>query len=98
MYHAKLNIKNVNHKLGNGFEGWKEKILFDAIIISASSEIVPIRLLESLKINGQLIMPKKYHKGNQKLFLIKKNSENNFNQKELLDVKFVPLLNETSVK
>ena len=65
---AKLNIKNVNYKLGNGFEGWKEKILFDAIIIGASSEIVPIKLLESLKNNGHLIMPKKYHTGNQKLF------------------------------
>ena len=94
---AKLNIKNVNYKLGNGFEGWGEKILFDAIIIGAASEVVPVKLLESLKNNGNLIIPKKYHIGNQKLLLVTKKNEN-FEQKELLDVKFVPLLNEASVK
>ena len=30
---AKLNIKNVHYKLGNGFEGWREKILFYATFI-----------------------------------------------------------------
>ena len=94
---AKLNIKNVNYKLGNGFKGWEEKILFDAIIICAASEVVPVMLLESLKNNGSLIMPKKYHMGNQKLLLVTKKS-GNFEQKELLDVKFVPLLNEASIK
>ena len=94
---AKLNIKNINYKLGNGFEGWPEEISFDAIIIGAASEVVPIKLLESLKSNGRLVMPKKYDTGNQKLLLVTKKS-GNFEQKELLDVKFVPLLNEASVK
>ena len=94
---AKLKIENVQFKLGNGFEGWKDKILFDAIIIGAASEVVPIKLLESLKSNGRLVMPKKYDTGNQKLLLVTKKS-GNFEQKELLDVKFVPLLNEASVK
>ena len=94
---AKLKIENVQFKLGNGFEGWGDKTLFDAIIIGAASEVVPVKLLESLKSNGRLIMPKKYDAGNQKLLLVTKKS-GNFEQKELLDVKFVPLLNEASVK
>ena len=94
---AKLKIENVQFKLGNGFEGWGDKIFFDAIIIGAASEVVPVKLLESLKSNGRLIMPKKYDAGNQKLLLVTKKS-GNFEQKELLDVKFVPLLNEASVK
>ena len=94
---AKLKIENVQFKLGNGLEGWGDKILFDAIIIGAASEVVPVKLLESLKPNGHLIMPKKYDAGNQKLLLVTKKS-GNFEQKELLDVKFVPLLNEASVK
>ena len=94
---AKLKIENVQFKLGNGFEGWGDKILFDAIIIGAASEVVPVKLLESLKSNGRLIMPKKYDAGNQKLLLVTKKN-GNFEQKELLDVKFVPLLNEVSVK
>ena len=95
---AKLNIKNVNYKLGNGIKGWGQKVLFDAIIIGATSEVIPKKLLEDLKPNGRLIMPKKYHAGNQKLLLINKKNENHFDKEELLDVKFVPLLNKESVK
>jgi len=91
---GKLGIKNVIHKLGNGVNGWGEKILFDAIIVSAASEKIPLKLLQNLKDHGKLIIPIKYSSGNQKLKLIKKNSESSFEQKELFDVKFVPLLNK----
>ena len=90
---VKLNLKNIIFKLGNGAEGWQNKTLFDAIIISAASETVPIKLLENLKDQGCLIMPKKNQSGSQKLLLVKKNNET-YLKKELLDVKFVPLLNE----
>ena len=58
---AKLNLKNIIFKLGNGAEGWQNKVLFDSIIISAASEIIPTKLLENLKTQGCLIMPKKNH-------------------------------------
>jgi len=89
----KLKIKNVIYKLGNGINGWDEKILFDAIIVSAASKKIPPKLLNNLKIHGNLIIPKKYPLENQKLILIKKTGKNSFDQKELLDVRFVPLLN-----
>ena len=91
---AKLNLKNIIFKLGNGAEGWQNKALFDAIIISAASEIIPAKLLENLKNQGSLVMPKKKPSGNQKLLLVKKNKET-YLEKELLDVKFVPLLNKS---
>ena len=90
----KLKIKNIICKLGNGADGWKEKILFDAIIVSAATEKIPSKLLQNLKNNGKLIIPKKYPLENQKLVLVKKKGENNFEKKELFDVKFVPLLNK----
>ena len=92
----KLKIKNIIYKLGNGLNGWGEKILFDAIIVSAASKEIPPKLLQNLKNNGKLIIPKKYPLENQKLILIEKNSENNFEKKELFDVKFVPLLNNNN--
>lgn len=92
----KLKIKNVIYKLGNGVNGREEKNFFDAIIVSAASEEISSQLLQNLKINGKLIFPKKYPFENQKLILIKKTSENNFEQKELFDVKFVPLLNNNA--
>ena len=88
----KLKIKNVIYKLGNGANGWEEKILFDAIIVSAASKKIPPKLLNNLKIHGNLIIPKKYPLENQKLILIKKTGKNSFDQKELFDVRFVPLL------
>ena len=90
---TKLNLKNIIFKLGNGIEGWKNKVLFDAIIVSAASETIPAKLLENLKSQGSLIMPKKTKLGNQKLLLVKKNNETIL-KKELLSVKFVPLLNK----
>ena len=89
----KLNIKNIIYKLGNGENGWEGKNEFDAIIVSASSEEASFKLLGSLKKNGKLIYPKKYPFDNQKLVLIKKIGENDYEKKELFDVKFVPLLN-----
>ena len=88
----KLNLKNITFKLGNGIKGWQNKVLFDAIIVSAASEIIPSKLLENLKNHGCLIMPQKKMSGDQKLLLIKKNNET-YLKKELLAVKFVPLLN-----
>jgi protein-L-isoaspartate(D-aspartate) O-methyltransferase len=92
----KLKIKNIIYKLGNGVNGWGDKNFFDAIIVSAASEEIPPQLLQNLKINGKLIFPKKYPFENQKLILIKKIGENNFEKKELFDVKFVPLLNKNA--
>ena len=92
----KLKIKNVIYKLGNGVNGWEEKNFFDAIIVSAASEEISSQLLQNLKINGQLIFPKKYPFENQKLILIEKIGENNFKKKELFDVKFVPLLSNNA--
>jgi len=88
----RLKIKNVIYKLGNGAKGWGGEILFDNIIISAAMEKLPLKLLSNLKNYGNLIFPKKYPLGNQKLILIKKTDKNSFDQKELFDVKFVSFL------
>lgn len=87
----KLDLKNIDFKLGNGTEGWKDKILFDAIIISAASKTIPVKLLENLKNHGCLIMPKKGLLENQKLLLIKKK-DRIYLKEELCNVKFVPLI------
>ena len=92
----KLKIKNVIHKLGDGVNTFKKKEFFDAVIISAASKEIPLRLLENLKINGKLIYPKKYPLDNQKLILIKKKDASNFDEKKLFEVKFVPLLKKNN--
>ena len=89
----KLNLKNIFFKLGNGIEGWKSKVLFDAIIVSAASETVPIKLIESLKNRGSIIIPRKKSLENQRLLLLTKKNKSIL-KKELFSVKFVPLLNK----
>ena len=88
----KLKIKNINFKLGNGIEGWPNNVLFDAIIISAASETTPTKLLNNLKNNGRLIMPKKKLLENQRLLLIQ-NVNGTYFEEELCSVKFVSLIN-----
>mgnify|MGYP001282882333 FL=1 len=90
--HKKLKLENISYMVGNGIEGWRKSISFDAIIISASTKFTPNKLLKNLKNDGKLIFPKKYPLGYQKLILINKTRENIFNEEILLDVKFVPLL------
>ena len=43
---SKLKIKNAIYKLGNGVNGWGGKILFDAIIVSAASKKIPLKLIQ----------------------------------------------------
>ena len=90
----KLKIKNVIFKLENGIKGLREKIFFDAIILSAATKKITPELLQNLKKNGKLIFPKKYPLENQRLILMEKKDKNNFEKKELSDVKFVPILNQ----
>ena len=77
---------------GNGANGWRKPLLFDAVIISASTGEIPIKLLKNLKNGGKLIFPKKYPLGAQKLIFLEKISTSKFNYQTLFDVKFVPLL------
>lgn len=96
--HKKLNLKNISYMLGNGLNGWREDISFDAVIISATAEKTPTRLLQSLKNDRKLIFPKKYPLGAQKLMLIKKINSTKYNYKRLFDVRFVPLLETDTLK
>ena len=83
-----------SYKLGNGINGWEEKILFDANIVSAASEEITSKLLQNLKNNGKLIIQMKYSFENQKLILVKKKNENNYEKEKLFDVKFLPHLDK----
>ena len=94
--HHKLKLTNIIHTLGNGINGCNKNILFDAIIISATAESCPNKLLESLKNGGKIIFPKKYDFETQKLILLEKINKNKYITKTLFDVRFVPLLNKKS--
>ena len=94
--HNKLKLKNISHMLGNGINGWNKRTLFDAIIISAATDLSPIKLSKNLKNGGKIIFPKKYPTRIQKLILLEKINKTKYKHEALLNVSFVPLL-ETNV-
>ena len=80
------NYSNVHTKVGNGYDGWKENGPYDRIIVTAMPDHITQPLIDQLKIGGKMIIP---IKGNLVLVVKTKNS---YTEKELIGVRFVPLI------
>ncbi|HXV62878.1 MAG TPA: protein-L-isoaspartate(D-aspartate) O-methyltransferase [Vicinamibacteria bacterium] len=52
-----LGYHNVRFRLGNGREGWSEEAPFDAILVAAAPEAVPVALIEQVGPGGRLVIP-----------------------------------------
>jgi len=83
--------KNVSVRYGNGFSGWMEEAPFDAIIVTAAPDTIPPALIEQLKDGGKMVIPVGDVYSVQSLKLLEK-SGNSFTTKELLLVRFVPMV------
>jgi protein-L-isoaspartate(D-aspartate) O-methyltransferase len=86
-----LGLNNIECLWGDGFEGWSQKGPFDAIIVTASPEKLPQKLIEQLNIDGCMITPLGGQHEVQKLKLFQK-TEHGIDEMIIEDVKFVPLL------
>lgn len=86
----KLGIR-VHAKYGDGTIGWKDFAPFDGIIVTAGSPSVPQKLKEQLVIGGKMIVPVG-DKVSQKLYLLKKITENDFESEIIPEFTFVPLI------
>ena len=85
----KTEYDNIHTRHGDGYAGWPEESPFDAIILTAAPPNIPKPLKEQLKIGGKLLAP--VGKMNQKLILLHKTGEDEFEEKTLLPVRFVPM-------
>lgn len=86
----KLGIR-VNAKYGDGTIGWKEFAPFDGIIVTAGSPIIPQKLKDQLAIGGRMIIPVG-DRVSQKLYLLEKKSETEFDSIIIPEFTFVPLI------
>ena len=89
-----LRVRNVTAIAGDGMKGWPKQAPFDKIIVTAAARGKPPQaLLEQLKDGGLMVIPVE-NDGAQVLKLYKKESDEAYSVKDLMPVRFVPLLPE----
>ena len=86
----KLGIR-VHAKYGDGTIGWKDFAPFDGILVTAGSPSIPQKLKEQLDVGGRMIIPVG-DRVSQKLILLKKISEEEFETETIPEFAFVPLI------
>ena len=76
---------------GDGYLGWPEAAPFDAILLTASPDTVPLPLQAQLKEGGRLVVPLGGSERFQTLVLYTKKNGTFKKVRELLPVSFVPM-------
>ncbi|RUO42285.1 protein-L-isoaspartate O-methyltransferase [Pseudidiomarina aestuarii] len=84
-----LDLHNIQMRHGDGWQGWSSKSPFDGIIVTAAAQSIPQALLDQLADGGVLIIPVGTER--QALHVVRRFGDS-YEQKQLGDVKFVPLV------
>jgi protein-L-isoaspartate(D-aspartate) O-methyltransferase len=84
-------------KCADGTKGWPEHAPFDKIIVTAGAPVIPNTLAAQLKIGGILVIPVGDMK-KQKMISVVRKTEIKFEQIELDNFAFVPLVGEKGWK
>jgi protein-L-isoaspartate(D-aspartate) O-methyltransferase len=87
---ASLGYRNVEVKVGDGYAGWPEKGPFDAIVVAATAPSLPQALVDQLKPGGRMVIP--VGDGRQDLKLVTKRADGGIDVRDVLPVRFVPLV------
>ena len=91
----RLHLRNITSIAADGMKGWPQKSQapFDRIIVTAAARGEPPQaLLDQLAVGGIMIVPVGDNTASQMLKRYKKESEDTFAIKDILPVRFVPLL------
>ncbi len=88
----RLRFTNVHVRHGDGYAGWPEEAPFDAIVVTAGADSIPLALIEQLAPGGRLVMPVGDPYSDQRLVLLKKDAAGRVSSREMEPVRFVPLL------
>lgn len=92
---TKSLLPKIGHKArffyGDGYKGLLAFAPFDKIIVTCGAPFIPEDLKSQLKVGGIMIIPVGGDEG-QKMIRLIKTSENEFEQKDFGDFRFVPML------
>lgn len=86
----KLRITNVTSKFGDGAKGWPEGAPFDRVILTCAPPEIPATLLNQLKTGGIMVAPE--GRDREQSLVVIRRTEEGFERRELLPVRFVPLV------
>jgi protein-L-isoaspartate(D-aspartate) O-methyltransferase len=84
----RLGYRNVQVRVGDGYQGWPEVGPFDGIVVTAAAPRVPDPLKAQLKDGGRLVIP--VGDESQELMVITRRGDT-FEEKRILPVRFVPM-------
>ncbi|MEW6992143.1 protein-L-isoaspartate(D-aspartate) O-methyltransferase [Colwelliaceae bacterium 6441] len=84
-----IDLHNISMKHGDGWQGWKSKAPFQAIIVTAAPTEVPQALLEQLADGGRLVIP--VGEQTQILKIITRHGDL-YDEQQIEAVRFVPLV------
>lgn len=95
---TRLQYDNVSSKIGDGYYGWEEFAPFDGIIVTCAADHIPPPLIQQLKPGGRMVIPVGGVFQIQILMLVTKDAEGNVTNRNMLPVRFVPLLGDHKKK
>src|SRR5262245_20295339 len=84
----RLGYRNVQVRVGDGYQGWPDAGPFDGIIVTAAAPRVPDPLKAQLKDGGRLVIP--VGDESQELMVVTRHGDT-FEEKRILPVRFVPM-------
>ena len=90
--HRALGLLNIRYMHRDGFAGWPSQAPFEAIVVTAAPDAVPPELKEQLAVGGRLVIPVGAQGGGQKLTVITRLADNEYQTRWYDLVSFVPLL------
>jgi len=94
----RLEYQNIEGKVGDGYYGWEEFAPFDGIIVTCAAGHIPPPLIQQLKPGGRMVIPVGGVFQVQILMLVMKDAEGKVTVKNMLPVRFVPLLGDHKKK
>jgi protein-L-isoaspartate(D-aspartate) O-methyltransferase len=86
---------SVSSRYSDGHFGWAEAAPFDVVIVTAAAGYIPPALVEQLKPGGRMVIPVGSVYGVQNLILVEKDEAGQVSTRNLLPVRFVPMLSGT---
>ena len=89
---AELGYRNVEVRVGDGYQGWPEKAPFDGILVTAAAPQVPPALVAQLKTGARMVIPVGGSDDIQYLKVLTKRGDGGYDEKRVLPVRFVPLV------